>query len=1121
MSPTPRHLPLLGCLTYVACSALTQAAAGLRVVVAGSGQLSISRGSTHVGAIAPGLFEEGWRGGSLSAGATEPGQTARLMGRIRAPGGVIVDVELQPAEVDGALRLAYSLTPRSDIRLNSLHVVLDMPIEHVAGLDVVMDGESQTVPEAFGDVHLHNASATDVAVNTAFGERLRLTFGQPAPVLLQDNRQWGPSFSVRIGEQFGEAAPWPAGKSMQLEFLLSATEPMDVVFDAPVTIAAGDGWVPLTCETEIEPGSALDFSAMGLLEAPAGKHGWLISRPDGTFAFEQAPDTPQRFYGVNLCFSAHYLAHEQADRLAERLARMGYNAVRVHHYERELVRAESSGSSVADIPLHRTPSRTEHLPCLETPGSEGDRYGERIRGYLHPPADGAYTFRVAGDDEVQCWLSTDHRPEGKRQIARVPGWTGKRQWDKHDSQTSEPVQLRAGHRYYIEILHKEGTGGDHVSVGWEGPALAFDIVAGTFLSTPDDPSVGKILREVWSEQDEDKPRDSTTPIPEKLDQLDYLLAALKKRGLYITTDLFVSRPVYASEIWDGAEGDVSMDAFKMAVAVNERALENWKAFARNLLTHRNPYTGLTYAEEPALAWLSMINEGNVGNHLGRIDGRVKADWQRQWNRFLAAKYNETDALRQAWGTDPGGDPREGSVPLGTNVHENSMRGRDLSAFCATIEARMFARMKAFVRDDLGCKALLTNMNGWTNRVSTQAARADYDYVDDHFYVDHPHFLENPWSLPSRCPNTSPVAAGAPGGRGNAFVRLLDKPFTISEYNYSGPGRFRGVGGILTGCLGALQGWDVIWRFAYSHTRANLFSPSPAGYFDIVSDPLNQVAERAAVCLYLRRDMQPAPHTVAIAMDADDLLAAGTPNHAVAPGWTSLAWVTRVGTVLVKAAGAVPADIVLGLGPGAAGVRAPAPLDVQPYAEEAGQAIVDGCRQQGWLEGNRTDLKRHVLHSETGELLIDAPRDVMVLNTPRTQGGYAPEGEVVQTDDLTVSMDKTYATVWVSSLDGAPIRASRRLLVCHLTDLQNTGARFGEQARKTLLAWGGLPHLAQAGSATVRIRLADADRVRVWALAMSGKRVADVATTVEDGALTLPLNVRGPEGARLMYEVAVE
>ena len=57
---------------------------------------------------------------------------------------------------------------------------------------------------------------------------------------------------------------------------------------------------------------------------------------DGTFSFEQQPGKPVRFYGVNLCFSAHYITHDQSDQLAERLARLGYNTVRLHHYESEL-----------------------------------------------------------------------------------------------------------------------------------------------------------------------------------------------------------------------------------------------------------------------------------------------------------------------------------------------------------------------------------------------------------------------------------------------------------------------------------------------------------------------------------------------------------------------------------------------------------------------------------------------------------------------------------------------------------------------------------------------------------------------------------------------------------------
>ena len=44
-------------------------------------------------------------------------------------------------------------------------------------------------------------------------------------------------------------------------------------------------------------------------------------------------DKRLRFWGVNFCFSGCFPAHQQADALAQRLARFGVNAVRFHHMD--------------------------------------------------------------------------------------------------------------------------------------------------------------------------------------------------------------------------------------------------------------------------------------------------------------------------------------------------------------------------------------------------------------------------------------------------------------------------------------------------------------------------------------------------------------------------------------------------------------------------------------------------------------------------------------------------------------------------------------------------------------------------------------------------------------------
>ncbi|MCU0871847.1 MAG: hypothetical protein MUE50_05835 [Pirellulaceae bacterium] len=753
---------------------------------------------------------------------------------------------------------------------------------------------------------------------------------------------------MRIGPPLGNGETWSAGKSLRLVFSLTGGDGLTLEEDRPVTMEAGPSWLPLDVTLDIEPDSALDFSQVIPRHTPAGKFGRVIVNSAGKFAFADRPEQGVRFYGVNLCFSAHYLERDVADQLAERLYRLGYNALRIHHYERELVDASSA-------------------------------------------------------DQIRF-------------------------------------------------------------------------------------------------------------LPEKLDQLDYLFAALKQRGIYVTTDLFVSRGVPQARIYPGTDGDIGMDEYKMAVHVNERAYADFLAFSRALLDHVNPYTKVRYAEDPALSWLSLVNEDNPGNFAGRLQGPLRDDLQRAWNRWLAARFQERAALESALGPLPADQgPAQGKVPL-QDVHATSPAAVQFNVFLAEVEQDFFNRTQRFLRDELHCDALLTDMNAWTNPVQMQAVRTSFDYVDDHFYVDHPRFLERPWSLPSSCPNTSPIADGAPGGRSCAFTRLYGKPFTITEFNYSSPGRFRGVGGILTGALGALQDWDGVWRFAYAHNREGVSATRPLNYFDVASDPLNQAAERASLCLFLRGDLEPAPHAVAIAATKDQLLKTPTTSRDKTPAWNALAWLTRVGwTLAEEQPPSVSGQAVLPI----VGGR------FDPFASDAGQRVVDGLRKLGWLSiENRTDLGENRLVSENGQLTIDAPTNTFVLDTARTAGGFAPAGARIETQSALIEIQDTEATVWISSLDGQPIASSKRLLITHLTDLQNTGARYADRARKVLLSWGGLPHLVQNGRATVTLRVTNASGAQVYGLATSGKRTGEINPTREANQLVIPLAVTDNGKARMLYEVVL-
>jgi len=143
----------------------------------------------------------------------------------------------------------------------------------------------------------------------------------------------------------------------------------------------------------------------------------------------------------------------------------------------------SVNNLINDPDFPDNPDFTEEVSIFEGEQDWGWNYGSRIYGYIIPPTSGDYIFKVSGDDKCRLNLSTDADPVNKQTIAEVPDWTGYRQFNKYGQQTSSAVSLIAGQSYFIEVLHNDGGGGDHVSVAWERPDAVFEVIPGDYLST--------------------------------------------------------------------------------------------------------------------------------------------------------------------------------------------------------------------------------------------------------------------------------------------------------------------------------------------------------------------------------------------------------------------------------------------------------------------------------------------------------------------------------------------------------------------------------------------------------------------------------------------------------------
>jgi hypothetical protein len=126
--------------------------------------------------------------------------------------------------------------------------------------------------------------------------------------------------------------------------------------------------------------------------------------------------------------------------------------------------------ALKDLLKHpRFPHAPNEFIVLETLKSPrfGHNYGQRMEGVLTPAQSAYRVFRIAGDDH--CKLSLSDSPskfDGRTIIASVPGWTRPGQWNRYPTQISSPIYLEAGVGRYLEVLHKQGRGQDHVTVQW-------------------------------------------------------------------------------------------------------------------------------------------------------------------------------------------------------------------------------------------------------------------------------------------------------------------------------------------------------------------------------------------------------------------------------------------------------------------------------------------------------------------------------------------------------------------------------------------------------------------------------------------------------------------------------
>ncbi|MEW6235379.1 MAG: carbohydrate binding domain-containing protein [Candidatus Omnitrophota bacterium] len=148
---------------------------------------------------------------------------------------------------------------------------------------------------------------------------------------------------------------------------------------------------------------------------------------------------------------------------------------------------------------------------------------------------------------------------------------------------------------------------------------------------------------------------------ENLDRFDYFIYQLKRHGIYSNINLKVGRKTVAA---DGLPQADKLPGYDKGVDhYFPRLIELQKNYARDLLTHRNPYTGTRYIEEPCIAMIEINNESGLaskwsGGDLDDLPAEYVVPLQLDWNRFLQKKYANTGAVQTAWRAAASGSGQE-------------------------------------------------------------------------------------------------------------------------------------------------------------------------------------------------------------------------------------------------------------------------------------------------------------------------------------------------------------------------------------------------------------------------------------------------------------------------------
>ena len=522
---------------------------------------------------------------------------------------------------------------------------------------------------------------------------------------------------------------------------------------------------------------------------------------------------------------------------------------------------------------------------------------------------------------------------------------------------------------------------------------------------------------------------------DQLDKLDYFIYALKQKGIYTNINLMSGRKFTTA---DGVKQaaklrEYSGQAGKPASLFDPHLIKLQKDYARKLLSHTNPYTGLAYKDDPAVAMLEVANENSLFRYWlnSSLDGGFTArkelpdyyaaQLDKLWEQWLSTstdKVSDNDFSRSAWKT-----------------RKLSTREK-LSAqvrFYQDIETQFFESMIGFLKDDIGTQALIS-ASGHYFSLANLKAQSVSDFTSPHYYWDPAEWTNGRWNLEQfTITNRSIFDIGQDGRRYKtnpvmdiAMSSVQGTPLIITEWNHWFPSKHAYELPFILGIYGALHRWDGAMIFSYMRKpAARQRSDMIDDFFEIHANPQKLVATSVAGLIIRGGYLRPSKNTRELHLSQQDI------NNNVL-SWGSVRRTNK--NWCIKESDYLVSEVVMSF--------------------ESQQRLSGDCKAS-------KDL--NIIESDTGEIVWDKAEQFITVRAPRIVGVLGNLGSASHKTRLGISASSdAKGAVFLMSLDEKSITDSKSLLLTCLSEVTNTSANFDAKYKE----WGEPPSRLLPVNATI-------------------------------------------------------